>query len=198
MRGGYHSNHGLQEDWNAYGEQNFEFVILYECNNNESVDELNSLEIEFISTYKDCGEAYNIAPGGDQSMYRGKHLPEETKRKIGEKNRINITGKKASDETKAKMSASQKKRYENWTKEERLAWGAKVGGKNKGRKLTEQQREKMTGNKNGAKYSVEDVQFIRKLHEVDGLSYREISDITQIPKSAVYLIATYRRWKDIA
>lgn len=124
LRGGYHSNHGLQEDWNAYGEQNFEFVILYECNNNESVDELNSLEIEFISTYKDRGEAYNIAPGGDQSMYRGKHLPEETKRKIGEKNRINMTGKKASDETKAKMSISQKKRYENWTKEERLAWGS--------------------------------------------------------------------------
>lgn len=198
LRGGYHSNHGLQEDWNKYGEDNFEFQILHECNNSESLEELNALEIEFINSSKEIELAYNVAPGGDQSMYRGKHLSEETKRKIGEKNRVRMTGRKASEETKTKMSESQKRRYENWTKAERMAWGEKVGKQNKGRKWTDEQRAKMKGNKNGSKYTVEDVKLIRKLREVDGLKYKQIAELTKIPERTVYLIATYKRWKDIA
>ena len=55
----------------------------------------------------------------------------------------------------------------------------------------------MKGNKNGAKYNIDDVRNIRELHEKDNLGYTEISNITGIPRHTVYLIATYRRWADV-
>ena len=41
----------------------------------------------------------------------GKHLSEETKRKIGDRKRINMTGRKATIETKKKMSEVSKKTF---------------------------------------------------------------------------------------
>lgn len=68
--------------------------ILEDCSN------INEKEIEYIKEYKDLGICYNISDGGDGGSNLGKHLSEETKRKIGDKNRINMTGRTASDETK--------------------------------------------------------------------------------------------------
>lgn len=114
LRGGYHGNPQLQEDWRQYGENAFEFIIIHNCTN-KNRSEINDLEIQEIKKYKDIGLAYNIHDGGDTGLYLGKHLSEETKRKIGEKNRINMIGKKASDATKTKMSESQKQRYALWS-----------------------------------------------------------------------------------
>lgn len=57
--------------------------------------------------------------------------------------------------------------------------------------------ESMKGNKNGALYTVEQVKEIRRLHEKENKGYTEISELMNIPRQAVYLIATYRRWKEI-
>ena len=198
LRGGYHDNPHLQNSWNKYGEDNFEFIIIHNCKNNEDVDQVNLLEIEYIKHYRDLGLSYNIHDGGDGGLLLGKHLSEETKRKIGEKNRINMTGRKFSEETKRKMSESQKTRYEKWTEQDRAEWGRKVGGQNKGLKWSDESRSKMKGNKNGAKLSEDQVREIRKLYEVDKLGLTEISEITGIKRPTVYLIATYRRWKEIA
>lgn len=108
LRGGYHINPHLQKSFNKYGEDNFEFIVLYECKNNEDSDIVNGLEKKYIKLYKDKELAYNIGDGGDGGHNLGKHLSEETKRKIGDKNRINMTGRKATIETKKKMSESQK------------------------------------------------------------------------------------------
>lgn len=56
--------------------------------------------------------------------------------------------------------------------------------------------QKMKNNKNGAKYTVEQVKEIRRLHESENKNYSEISQIMNIPKHTIYLIATYRRWKE--
>lgn len=196
LRGGYHDNPYLQNSWNKYGEDNFEFIIIHNCKNNEDVDQVNLLEIEYIKHYRDLGLSYNIHDGGDGGLLLGKHLSEETKRKIGEKNRINMTGRKASEKTKQKMSESHRKFYDAWTDEDRQEWGKKMSEKNKGYKWNDQSREKMKDNKNGAKYTIEEVREIRRLYENENKTFLEISKITGIPKHTVYLIATYRRWKN--
>lgn len=196
LRGNYHNNPHLQNSWNKYGKDNFEFIVIHNCKNNENVDDVNLLEIEYIEHYKNLGLAYNILDGGDGGFLLGSHLSEETKRKIGEKNRINMTGKKHSEETKKKMSESQKKRFNSWTEEDRKLWAKKMSNINKGCKRSGEFREKMKDNKNGAKYTIEEVREIRRLHEIENKTFLEISKITGIPKPTVYLIATYRRWKN--
>lgn len=196
LRGGYHDNPHLQNAWNKYGENNFEFIILIDCNNNEDLETVNQLEIDEIKKYKQIGLSYNIHDGGDGGLFLGKHLSEETKRKIGEKNRQNMLGRKLSEETKKKMSNSQKERYDNWTDKDRADWGKGLSKYLTGIKKPSLSIS-MKNNKNGAKYSVDQVKEIRRLHEKENLGYTEISNITNIPRPAVYLIATYRRWKDV-
>lgn len=194
LRGGYHGNNYLQRSWDKYGEDNFEFIILVDCVNGEDTDAVNQLEIEQIEKYRKLGLSYNIHDGGAGGLFKGKHLSEETKRKIGEKNRINMTGRKASEETKRKMSISQKKRYEKWTEEDRKEWGKKISASQSGLKKPKLSLV-MQGNKNGAKYTLDQVNEIRRLHEVENKGYTEISQIMNIPRHSIYLIATYRRWK---
>lgn len=196
LRGNCHDNKHLQFAWNKYGEENFEFIIIHDCINGETLEDVNVLEIYEIKKYKDLGLAYNIHDGGDGGLFLGKHLSPETKRKIGEKNRIHMTGKKASESTKAKMSESQKERYSKWSEEDRMNWGKLMSECNKGYKWKSEDRVKLKDNKNGAKYTIEIVREIRRLHEQENMGYTEISRILNIPRPAVYLIATYRRWKN--
>ena len=80
LRNNKHDNPYLQNAWNKYGEQNFEFIVIEDCN----VDKLNEREMYWIKYYKDKNLAYNIHDGGDGGHNLGKHLSEETKRKIRE------------------------------------------------------------------------------------------------------------------
>jgi group I intron endonuclease len=62
LRGGYSKIKYLQEDWNKYGENNFIFYVVKECN----IDELYELEdyyIEFFQT-RNKHFGYNKAKGG--------------------------------------------------------------------------------------------------------------------------------------
>lgn len=201
LNGGYHDNPHLQKAWNKYGEENFEFVIMYQCDNNEGTDEVNELEIKYIKHYKDLKKAYNIRDGGDGGFYFGKHLSEETKRKIGEKNRINMTGRKLPQKVKDKMSKSQKERFEKMTEDEIKNWGKMLSQKARGYKWSNESKEKFSElqqtKPNGAKYTVEIVREIRRLHEEEKLGYTEISNIMNIPRGTVYNIATYTRWAHI-
>lgn len=115
LRGGYHDNKELQDDWNKFGEKHFKFEIIEDLTG-KSQDYLYDIEKETILLYKSKGLCYNITNG---KGLLGCVMSEETKRKIGEKNRINMTGKKASDETRLKMSISQRRRYELMSPEER-------------------------------------------------------------------------------
>ena len=201
LRGGYHINQHLQNAWNKYGEENFEFVVLRDCTGVCDTDEINRLEQLYIKQYMDVGLSYNIGIGGDGGTNFGKHLSEETKRKIGDANRINMTGRKASDQTKQKMSDAQKKRYAEMSAERRAEIAAKSAECARGYQWSEESKRKMSEiqqtKPNGAKYDIETVHEIRRIHEKEGMSYTEISNMLGIPRHSVYLIATYRRWKNV-
>ena len=49
---------------------------------------------------------------------------------------------------------------------------------------------------NGATYTIEQVREVRRLHEEEGLGYAEIAERLNMGKKGVYMIATYRRWKN--
>lgn len=122
-----HDNNYLQNAWNKYGADNFEFNIVEYCD----MDELNNKECYYISLYNtfDRDYGYNLISGGDanrivsdetreklrQANKRrkkfpdmsgennpmfGKHLTDETKEKI----RQSHIGQKASEETRRKLS----------------------------------------------------------------------------------------------
>lgn len=71
---GVHVNNHLQRAWNKYGEQNFEFSVVEECNK----DDLSNKEIYWIKEMDAYRNGYNQTEGGE-----GAHLPEDVKIKIG-------------------------------------------------------------------------------------------------------------------
>lgn len=66
LRNNHHRNDYLQKSWNKYGEDNFDFVVLCECNENE----LDDNEINYINQYKstDDNYGYNLREGGESGF----------------------------------------------------------------------------------------------------------------------------------
>lgn len=201
LRNNKHWNPYLQNAWNKYGENNFDFVIIHILKENEDV---NELERNYIQHYRELNLSYNIADGGEGGGNLGKHLSEETKRKIGEKNRINMTGFVMPEETKQKISKEHKEAWQKLSDEEKIEKIKNFSGSNKGKKMdknSEQYKklvERERTKSNAAKYSIETVREIRRLHEKEGKGYTEISEILNMKRYTVYLIATYRRWKYVS
>ena len=193
LRNNKHFNNYLQNAWNKYGENNFEFIVVEECSN----EQINERERYYIKLYRDQGLSYNIADGGEGGGLLGKHLSEETKKKIGEKNRIHMLGRKASEETKQKMSQSHKDRYAEWTDEDRKAWGKLSSETARGYQWSDDSKKKMLGNKNGSTHTKDEILEIRRLHEQEKMSCREIADYLNTTYGFIYPIITYRRWADI-
>lgn len=173
-----HDNPYLQRAWNKYGKENFEFIIVEECD----ISELEDKEKYYIKMYKDLKLAYNLHDGGNEGYNLGKHLSEETKRKIGEKNKKNSLGKKHSEETKRKMSEAHKnKKYKPMSDE----------GKENLRKAKQKYFEE-----HPKKLTVDDVIEIRKLRS-DGLSYKEIARRYNVTGQCISDICNYKRWKQV-
>lgn len=60
LKNNYHHNIHLQNAWNKYGEENFEFSIVEECN----INQLDEREIYWISKFNSYGNGYNLTSGG--------------------------------------------------------------------------------------------------------------------------------------
>lgn len=106
LKSGQHSNKQLQEDWVKFGESLFTYSVL-EVIDKSNAAILDSKEQYYIKQYKDMGLCYNILEGGNTSR-KGVPMSDEAKRKIGDKNRQHMTGRKRSIESKAKQSATIK------------------------------------------------------------------------------------------
>lgn len=179
LNNGKHDNPHLQNAWNKYGQDNFEFIVIEDC----KIEDLDDKEKYYIKMYKDLNLAYNIHDGGNEGNNLGKHLSEETKRKIGEKNRINGLGRKHSDKTKEKMAKShQGKKYTTMSDE--------------GRKNIQQAQQKRC-EKNPKKLCVDDVVEIRRLH-TEGLNYSEIARKYNVTPQCINDICNYKRWKQVS
>lgn len=116
----------LKKAVDKYGRKNFKRKILKLC---YTINQLNGWETYFILKYRatDKNIGYNIALGGygfrsgernpcfgdgTKNPFYGRHHTEETKRKIGEKNKrpSKLKGTKMSEESRRKMSEAAKRR----------------------------------------------------------------------------------------
>ena len=88
LRHNKHQNKYLQDDWNIYGKEFFEFVILEELDDATLLDDK---ERYYISLYQSNNReyGYNLESGGTKN----KLSHEETKRKISE-NHADVSGEK--------------------------------------------------------------------------------------------------------
>ena len=197
LRSGKHSNSPLQEAWNKYGEGSFEFAIVEVV---DSADKLNDLEIKYISDYRSVGKSYNLHDGGDSCYMLGRHLSDEAKRKIGEKNRINMTGRKLSEGTRKKMSESQRARYALWTDEDRISHGKISAERASGyhwsvesrRALSDLQRNRP----NSAKFTPDEIKKIREERE-NGAKMKDLAEKYHTSSSYISSIVHKRRWANI-
>lgn len=104
-----------------YDQENFDWVIIDECN---TIEELNRLEIYYIGLYNTFGKGYNLTIGGGGG-----------------------TGHKVSKESRQKMSEA-KKGKPSWNKGKKLSTIHKknLAKSHKGKKLTENHKKKMSKN----------------------------------------------------
>lgn len=192
LNAGTHYSKEMQVDWDTYGSENFEFAVL------EIVDDpalLNDLEIRYINVYTAKGLCYNQNPGGTGN---GKHLTEEAKRKIGDKNRVNMTGRKASEETRRKMSESQRKRV--YTDEEKQQIAEKMRTINMGRHRSDETKDLLRKinqeNPPSAKLTPDDVREIRRKNS-EGVSVKDLAIEYHVSSACIYNIIHRHRWKHI-
>lgn len=191
LRHNKHDNIGLQEDWNQYGEDNYEFVVLETLDDCSNIDDR---EKYWISEYKRNNKSFNHQSGG--KGFCGLHLSEEAKRKIGEKNRIHNLGKKASAQTRLKMSLSHKGKKPSPESIE------KARLKRIGFKPSPESRLKNSIAHSGdkcplAKYTKEQVLLAREMYDNGCKDYKYISSKTKISVVALYDIVKRKRWKYI-
>ena len=130
-----------------YGEENFIFEIIEECED----DVVNEREKYWISKFDSFECGYNMTSGGDYfslsdeakkkigDRFRGKHLSEEHKQKLREANK----GKRPpppSEETLRKRSESMKGKNTGPKSEEHRK---KLSEAHRGKKLSEEHKEKL-------------------------------------------------------
>ena len=109
-----HNNKHLENSYHKDGKENFNFIILHQC----SEDDLNYYETKYISIYETTNpkKGYNKTYGGEggkptketrkkmSECHKGKKHTEEQRKKISEANK----GRKHKEESKKKMSESRK------------------------------------------------------------------------------------------
>ena len=105
-----HFNYKLQNDFNTYGIDSFEFLILLECEN----DKLELLEEKYINVFNSIDKGYNIRPNNYV-------ITDEMKLKISESTKLAMQSdivksklnKEIKEDTRIKISNSLKEYYKN-------------------------------------------------------------------------------------
>lgn len=200
LNGGYHYAKDLQKDWNKYGKENFEFIVLKQLEND---DDINELEKMYIAESKKTGLSYNSADGGDDCYWKGRHLSEEARRSISEKNRANMLGHKDSEDTRKHKRDARLKYFEQMTDAERQAyhnWMVTLGAKNKGNKWSSEAKENFARlqaeHPNGAKYTADQIRDMRNRY-INGESIDDIAVAFGTTSAYVKAIIQRRRWANI-
>lgn len=102
LNSGTHDNKFLQNEWNKYGKNCFEYRVI------EVVDKksLDDAEKKWIATYRELGICMNLQDGG-QPKHIERFISDEQRKRVGELNHKRMIGKKLSQETRDKMSKSR-------------------------------------------------------------------------------------------
>ena len=169
-----HDNKHLQDAWNKYGEENFKFEIIEECNKDIKLKR----EQYYLDLYKSYNRdiGFNISKNALAPM-DGRHHSEETKRKFSEtrkgknhpwygKHHTEETRKKISESNKGIQAGEKNPFYGRHHSEETKN---KISEANKGRHLTDEQKQHLSevfsGSNNpfyGKKHSEEDLEKMSK------------------------------------
>ena len=162
LRNNKHANQHLQTAWNKYGEGCFLFEILEEC----SVDNLDTLEKQYIAKYKanDRDFGYCYEDGG----HLNKICSKETRAKISKKLMYHpvseeIIQKLKSSHVGKHLSEEAKKKLSEFNKGKKLTEDhkAKISASNKGKKLSEEHKAKLSASHMGHKWSEETRQKVK-------------------------------------
>lgn len=194
LNGGYHENSKLQNSYNKYGADAFEFSVL-ESADYISPDDLSNLEIKHIAENLALSDkGFNLTPGGTNPpviVYTAEMREAISKRVTGKGNPF--YGKHHSEETKARLRESSRKLIGNkngfygkthrptWKEERRAIYDKKIAsgwtdpkiGSKKPKAAVEAMKEHMPH---------------RKQIEVDNIVYNSMSECsrkTGIPLSTI-------------
>lgn len=190
-----HSNPHLQNSWNKYGKENFEFVILLYCDENY----VYYYEQAFLDNIY-C--EYNIAENAIAPMLGKKHT-KEAKIKIGNaakgsKNAWYKTGppKWVIDKAAKVNTGNKYNKGRVWTREQK----EKASKAHKGKKLTERHKAK-TGSKGvdnpSAKLTASDVIEMREIRKNTGMTYKKIGSIYGVSFSTAYDAIKRNTWRHV-
>lgn len=195
LRGNKHNNCYMQKDWNLYGEENFNIVILKSLDENCTKQDLIDGEQEMFNKYKsyDRNYGYNIYDKADGSV-----IPDEVKKKISESEKGKIISEKQlkqmSEFMKGKQIALGYKHTEETKEKQR---NASLGNQYaKGYKHTEATKQRLKESLTGRRETPEQIIKQRKYsHFQDkwielrnsGLTYREIGDMYNVNNCIVYM-----------
>lgn len=208
LRNNSHFNPKLQNTFNKYGEENFEFVILEKCNK----EELDDKEIEYISRYNTTNNGYNICEGGEGSL--GRTLSEETKQKISNAN----TGRKQDEVAKKRKSEAIKELWKTAEYRKKMKQRPKPKPWNKGRRLTEEEKKHLSEKLKGRRITEEHKKKLHELYKGEKsltakLTEQQVIEIRlrflkgerqcdikkdyQVSAQTIYDIVRNRRWRHI-
>jgi group I intron endonuclease len=160
LKGNRHDNQYLQNAWNKYGENSFDFVIEKEIPQNKLIE----VEQKYFDDTQLKDKIYNL------SFIANKiEMTAEIRKKIGDGNR----GKIRSEETKKKLSNINKKNRDfyiscgsksrgNLGRHFSKEWRKKIGDGNRGKIVSEETKKKLHYINLGKKYSEETKQKMSK------------------------------------
>ena len=176
LQHGKHDNAHLQRSFDKYGTDAFTFKVIHVVSNPDYLDGLEEWEI-MLGRMR--GKCCNIQDGGAGG--HGFPMPEEHKKRLAALNKILNTGKKASEETKKRMSEARK--------------GIKRKPEDMKKMVESKNKKYLAGEKNGTtKITAEEARQI-KIDLMNGVKYAELAIKYNISRSNINAIRSNRSWK---
>lgn len=186
-----HPNQHLQNAWNKYGKEQFEFIIIEYC----SIEKLNEKEKYWIDYYQSNIMGYNIRI--DATSNRGLKWSDEHRKKMMKIiNNPNGWYKNHSIPESTLKKAHEASKNKIWTQEERERF-SKI---NKGKTVadTSNMKKAQTGeNNNGAKLTEKEVEEIIYLLSCK-YTVRTIAKAYEVCESTISAIKHCRSWNNIS
>lgn len=187
-----HFNKYLQNAWNKYGADAFEFSVLHVWESH--TEDIDVLEQRYIIQLDSLNNGYNMQQGGQPTTL---HLliSEESRKIAGAKNREHMLGRKLSDETRAKMRASSPHR--KLTADDRQ----RISNYMSNRIVSEITKEKLrianTGSNSPVTHLVEADVFDIKCQLMAGVIQKRLAEKYDVSIGAISAIANGRTWKHV-
>lgn len=198
LKNNHHSNIYLQNAWNKYGADNFIFYPIesFEISQKEIVTKtnLNELERKYIEQFNTFKNGFNLTTGGEN--YKMNPMSEDAKKKIGDKNKVNMLGKRHSEKTKKLMSESHKGHIKSESHRNNLS--KSLTGLIRSKEQKEKCRQANQGSKQKtSKYTEEQIEKV-KIDIIKGIDIKTISNKYGIPYNYIYSgILTDNRWSHV-